>query len=177
MPPAVELRKSSSRVLPQSVSSAQIVCQRMCSPAVHSKILGVMSQSTEELEAKRQNEAIRAVWAGTLWIPKGLLGKLARVDDALVDRWLDAHKLFSLQLDGNDYLPRYAFDERWQPLDAIRQVIHVFGVAYSSLALAMWFETPSVFLDNAKPRDLITEDAQLLVACAQDCLSNEHYAG
>jgi hypothetical protein len=141
------------------------------------KILGVMTKSTEELEAERQSDAIRAVWAGTLWIPKALLGKLAGVDDALVDRWLDAHKLFSLQLDGKHYLPRYAFDERWQPLDAIRQVTRVFGAAYSSLALAMWFETPSLFLDNAKPRDLVTKDAQLLVACAQDCLTNEHYAG
>jgi hypothetical protein len=136
-----------------------------------------MSQPLEGLEAKRRSEVIRAVWAGTVWIPKGLLGKLAGVDDALVDRWLDAHKLSSLQLDGKHYVPRYAFGERWQPLDAIRHVTHAFGAACSGLALAMWFETPSVFLDNAKPRDLVTKDAQLLVACAQDCLSNEHYAG
>jgi hypothetical protein len=141
------------------------------------EILGATSRSTEELEADRQSAAIRAVWAGTLWIPKALLGKLAGVDDASVDRWLDAGKLLSLQLDGKHYLPRYAFDDQWQPLDAIRQVTHTFGTAYGSLALAMWFETPSLFLDNAKPRDLVTKDAQLLVACAQDCLINEHYAG
>jgi hypothetical protein len=141
------------------------------------EIHGVTSQSTEEIDAERESAAICAVWAGTLWIPKALVGKLAGVDNVSVDRWLDVQKIFSLQLDGKRYLPRYAFDERWQPLDSIRQVTDVFGAAYSSLALAIWFETPSLFLDNARPRDLVTKDAQLLVACAQDCVANEHYAG
>jgi hypothetical protein len=140
-------------------------------------ILGRMSESAEELEAERQSEAICAVWAGTLWIPKALVGQLAGVPAASVDRWLEAHELFSLQLDGKQYLPRYAFDERWQPLDSIRKVTRVFGAAYSSLALAIWFETPSLFLEKARPRDLVTKDAQLLIACAQDCVTNEHYAG
>jgi hypothetical protein len=121
------------------------------------EVHGVTSQSTEEIDAERESAAICAVWAGTLWIPKALVGKLAGVDNVSVDRWLDVQKIFSLQLDGKRYLPRYAFDERWQPLDSI--------------------ETPSLFLDNARPRDLVTKDAQLLVACAQDCVANEHYAG
>jgi hypothetical protein len=94
-----------------------------------------------------------------------------------VIEWLVERKLFSLELERQTFLPRYAFDEHWLPIDAIAQVIHVFGQTYSNIDVAAWFESPSKFLDNARPRELLTKDAALIVACARDCFSNEHYAG
>jgi hypothetical protein len=136
-----------------------------------------MSNSTEELEAERQTRAIREVFSGTVWIPRHHLARLAGVDAATVDQWIGERKLFALRLDGRVYLPRYAFNAQWQPLDVVGQVIGVFGDSYSSMALAIWFENASSFLDDAKPRELVERDSALIIACAKDCFSNEHYAG
>jgi hypothetical protein len=136
-----------------------------------------MEKSTEKLAAELQAKAVRAIWAGTVWIPFGQLANLASVTTDTVDQWIRERKVFALELDGERYFPSYAFDSTCKPLSAVADVMRIFKDFRSDEAIAAWFESTSSFLGGARPRELVASAPERVVAGAQDCVNTERYAG
>ena len=136
-----------------------------------------MGESTELLAAQLETKAIASVWSGTVWIPRLQLAEFARTSVAAIDKWVADGRLFGLTLDGESYFPRYALDERYQPMDVISHVLRIFQGENSNMSVAAWFESTSGFLRGARPRELVSIDSDLVVAAARNSLENERYAG
>ncbi|WP_336151299.1 hypothetical protein [Acinetobacter ursingii] len=89
--------------------------------------------------------------------------------DTQLVQWEKDQKIFSIYLDNIEYYPVYAFDtcRGYQPLEAINEIIKVFGEKYRGLMLTLWFNSANGYLGGKCPKDMIIENPDLVIYAAK----------
>lgn len=89
--------------------------------------------------------------------------------DTQLVQWEKDQKIFSVYLNNMDYYPVYAFDARkgYQPLEAINEIIKVFGEKYRGLMVALWFNSANGYLAGKRPQDMIIENPDWVIYAAK----------
>lgn len=62
--------------------------------------------------------------------------------------WKRRGRIFSVSYGGREYFPRYEFDEAFQPLPIIRDVLKAFGEVADSWKIAAWFNFPNGWIST-----------------------------
>ena len=86
--------------------------------------------------------------------------------------WKRRGRIFSVNHDGVDYYPRYAFDAAYRPLPVISELLKVFGAETDAWKIAAWFHFPNGYLTQVTPdgrtviapKDALDQRDQLLDA-------------
>ena len=81
--------------------------------------------------------------------------------------WKRRGRTFAISVEGQDRYPDYAFDEAWQPLPVIKQILVIFDGTRSPWSLAAWFTSHNGWLGGRRPKDLLISDPQAVIAAAQ----------
>lgn len=75
-----------------------------------------------------------------------------------IKRHRDAHRLVSVTVQGEAYVPGLLLDDIAEPLTGIEQVLApLVEAGMDSWAVWVWLDTPSGWLDGARPADLLTK--------------------
>jgi len=121
-----------------------------------------------------------AVLAGTQWLSANELAELAGLPNeisATLNHWQQQKMIFSIQLRGVNYFPRYALDvdKGYQPFEAIFPIIEKLGNRRSGWGIASWFLGANSYLGGSRPQDrLATEPERVIAAAREDCRGIEH---
>lgn len=125
----------------------------------------------DALQERLRKAAIEQVLTGTEWLTSRHVGKLAGVPaanlHAAANRLLQQGRVFALKRRGQYEYPRYAFDDLGEPLPGLAPVLEEFK-GYSALRIASWFESTNGMLGGRRPREVLAEDPQAVLAAAQD---------
>jgi hypothetical protein len=81
--------------------------------------------------------------------------------------WKRRGRTFAISVEGQDRYPDYAFDEAWQPLPAVKQVLEIFDGSRTPWSLAAWFAGSNSWLGGRRPKDLLSSDPQAVIAAAR----------
>jgi hypothetical protein len=65
--------------------------------------------------------------------------------------WKRRGRIFSVNHDGIDYYPRYAFDAAYRPLPVISEILKAFGAEADTWKIAAWFHFPNGYLTRNTP--------------------------
>ncbi|MBT9560700.1 MAG: hypothetical protein IV100_32045 [Myxococcales bacterium] len=85
----------------------------------------------------------------------------------LANRWKNEGRVFAITRGGRDYFPRYAFDDAFEPLPVLRDVLRAMQ-GRSSWGIAAWFESPSSFLGGQRPREVMAPQPKRVLDAALD---------
>ena len=144
---------------------------------VESLLEGVTMRGPDMKLARLQANAIRAIIKNSEWLTADQIGELGRFSKtnfaAPANRWKNERKLFAIEYDGQDRFPRYALDENYRPLPAVKAVLAILG-EISSWRIAAWFESTNAWLDNRRPRDVLAREPATVIEAAHEYLSNAH---
>ena len=144
---------------------------------VESLLEGVTMRGPDMKLARLQANAIRAIVKNSEWLTADQIGELGRFSKtnfaAPANRWKNERKLFAIEYDGQDRFPRYALDENYRPLPAVKAVLAILG-EISSWRIAAWFESTNAWLDNRRPRDVLAREPAKVIEAANEYLSNAH---
>lgn len=130
----------------------------------------LLSESSKR--AKLQQRALNAIINGTQWLPLEQLAVrsgLGAHPEAKPSQLQIVAECFSIQKDGRDVYPRYAFADDFRPLPAMADVMETFH-GWDALRIAGWFESSSSYLQGRRPRELIGSDPALVVGAAKDAV-------
>lgn len=128
------------------------------------------SLSESRKRAKLQQRALDAIMNGTQWLTLEQLAVtlgLGAHPEATPSQLQIVAECFSIQKDGRDVYPRYAFGDDFRPLPAMAEVMKTFQ-GWDALRMAGWFESTSSYLQGRRPRELIESDPALVVSAARD---------
>jgi hypothetical protein len=85
--------------------------------------------------------------------------------------WKRCGRIFSVTFDGREYFARYQFDEMYQPLPIIQDILQVTGEVADTWKIAAWFHCPIGWIadlfDGAKavaPKDVLDRRDDVLAA-------------
>ena len=144
---------------------------------VESLLEGVAMRGPDMKLARLQANAIRAIIKNSEWLTAEQIGELGRFSktnfSAPANRWKNERKLFAIEYDGQDRFPRYALDENYRPLPAVKAVLGILG-KISSWRIAAWFESTNAWLDNQRPSDVLAREPAKVIEAANEYLSNAH---
>jgi hypothetical protein len=78
-----------------------------------------------------QKNAAEAILGGTEWLIAADIARLTKRSksnpNALANRWKNEGKVFAIRYEGVERYPRYAFNDRLEPLPVIAEVLQLFG--------------------------------------------------
>lgn len=140
-------------------------CEGTCMK-VHRRI-GRTGKTTIDPSSK----AVAAVINGTEWLTARTVGK--RLDPeatdslAVTNQWKKESRIFAIELAGQPLYPAYLFDETGNPIHEVAEILGVFA-GYSPFRIAAWFESTCGMLHGKRPREVLTSNAQAVVAAAKD---------
>lgn len=85
--------------------------------------------------------------------------------------WKRRGRVFSVNYGGREYFAKYQFDEAYQPLPIIRDILQAFGTVADTWKIASWFNFPNGWISKAgkpvAPKDALDQrDAVLRAASA-----------
>jgi hypothetical protein len=94
--------------------------------------------------------------------------------------WERRGRIFSVTFDGREYFARYQFDEMYQPLPIIQDILQVTGEVADTWKIAAWFHYPTGWIadpvDGAKavaPKDALDRRDDVLAAARRNRESYE----
>lgn len=131
----------------------------------HQTVLPINTDRLEQLKKDMLNDSE--------WLPANIVsrrggsGAEVKNPSGLANRWKRTKKIFAVTIDGKDLYPAYALDIGGQPLPLIKKIIELFGETKTPWALAAWFGSPNSWLNNAKPKDLLTSNPKRVLEAAQ----------
>ncbi|BCQ34013.1 MULTISPECIES: DUF2384 domain-containing protein [Erwinia] len=128
---------------------------------------------------QRQHDIREFVLSEDRWIRSGELSDKAHFTNANrsagPNAWKRRGKTFAINVEGQDRYPDYAFDEAWQPLPVIKQVLDIFDGTRTPWSLAAWFATGNSWLGGRRPKDLLTSDPQAVTDAALQAKSGAQH--
>ncbi|HVZ44347.1 MAG TPA: hypothetical protein VHA82_11100 [Ramlibacter sp.] len=146
---------------------------------LHQFLGGAVAPTPVDIEeARLRAEAVRRVLAGAKWVPAADLAAIANVTVQAVMGWKGRGRIFSIQFEGKDWYPLYAIDDTNRPIRELAEVIRLLmhEAGWSSMGLAVWFESTSAFLKGGRPRESLARNAPSVVAAAKDLVGYERNA-
>lgn len=86
--------------------------------------------------------------------------------------WKRLGRIFAVSHGGEEYFARYQFDEAYQPLPVIEEILRAFGEVADNWKIAAWFHYPNGWLSKPgaqgqaplAPKDALDQRAALLRA-------------
>jgi hypothetical protein len=85
--------------------------------------------------------------------------------------WKRRGRIFSVTYDGKEYFARYQFDEMYQPLPIIKEILHEIGELADTWKVAAWFHYPNGWIADAvegerpvAPKDALDRRDDVLAA-------------
>lgn len=119
---------------------------------------------------QRQQDIHEFVLSEGRWISSGELSDKAHFTNANrsagPNAWKRRGRTFAISVEGQDRYPDYAFDEAWQPLPVIKQVLDIFDGTRTPWSLAAWFASENSWLGGCKPKDLLNSEPLAVTAAA-----------
>lgn len=121
---------------------------------------------------EQRKEDLRAfILADGQWLSSSELSDKAHFTNANrsagPNAWKRRGRTFAISVDGQDRYPDYAFDEAWQPLPAVKQVLEIFDGTRTPWSLAAWFAGSNSWLGGRRPKELLSSDPQAVIAAAR----------
>lgn len=129
-------------------------------------------KSTGTPNAERLEQLKKTILDDSEWLSaqevsrRGRAGGEVKNPSSLPNRWKRSGKIFAIPLEGKDLYPSYALDIGGQPLALIKKIIVLFGETKTPWSLAVWFGSPNSWLDNKKPKDLLTSSPERVLEAA-----------
>jgi hypothetical protein len=115
-----------------------------------------------------QKNAAEAILGGTEWLIAADIARLTKRSksnpNALANRWKNEGKVFAIRYEGVERYPRYAFNDRLEPLPVIAEVLQLFGKDTDPWKIAAWFESANAWLDSKRPREVLDEPQRVIAA-------------
>lgn len=130
------------------------------------------SNSGSSIEERlHRRETIQQVFEEGEWLTRQELDALQRP----VGNWKRQGRVFSVELDGLEYFPRYEFDATLCPLPVIREILSAFGEVADTWTLAAWLHYPSAWLvardeqgvRNVAPKDCLSRPVEVIAAATK----------
>lgn len=125
------------------------------------------------LQARRnaaaRSELLQEVGALTASEVAELAGTKASNRRATASRWLTECQIFAVTHQGTRLFPAFQFDpETHKPKSVVRQVLRELPdqLVRGGWQLALWWTTPTAWLDWRRPLDLMDEEPEAVVAAA-----------
>jgi hypothetical protein len=88
---------------------------------------------------------------------------------ALAHRWKSDGRIFAVSHQGLNYFPGFQFTEDGQPVEIIKDVLHLLGNKLAPWELALWFTRRNGWLSGRRPVDFLrTEPEEVLLAAARE---------
>lgn len=120
-------------------------------------------------------ETIRAIFKQGEWLTAEQLNVLQPNPPAQRNQpasdWEHRGLIFGVTYDGQDYFARFQFDEAYQPLPIIREVLREFGTVKDTWKIAAWFYFPTGWINRPgtagepmAPKDALDQRDALLHA-------------
>ena len=149
--------------------------RRLINDLEHSLIDDLIEHGTvrraEVSRAALEQRGIEMVLAGTEWLTGDEIGVRHNPDTknkhAAASRWLAERKIFAIERAGQRLYPRYAFDALYNPLPGVASVIRELA-QFSPFRMAGWFESTNGYLGGSRPRELIADEPDRVIAAAKD---------
>jgi hypothetical protein len=104
--------------------------------------VGGMDEINDEQNVDRMR-TIRTVFGQGEWLAA------ETVSQAVV--WKRQGWIFSVVFEGKEYFPRYEFDNLYQPLPVIQDILKAFGPMENSWQIAAWFHFPNGWINEPGP--------------------------
>ena len=117
-----------------------------------------------------QAKALEAVLENSEWLTAEEIGERRKADPsnvvAHVNQWREDGKVFAISYQGKDRFPRYALDDTFRPIPALESVLKLFG-SIDPWRIAVWFESTNAWLNNRRPRQLLSEEPERVQRAAE----------
>lgn len=96
-------------------------------------------------EADDRANTIEKIRAETHWLT------LAQIAELPLVKWKREGRIFSIEIDDTQAYPSYQFDENFQPLPVIAEVLKAFKSESDSWKIAAWFHFPNGYINVDTP--------------------------
>jgi len=117
-------------------------------------------------QAEARNAFIRSVELLTSSMVGELGGSAARNTSALASRWKSEGRIFAVPSGRADLYPAFQFDVHGQPRPVIAEVLRHLEQE-SDWTRALWWTSPSGWLDGRRPVDMLDEDTASVIEAAR----------
>ena len=144
-----------------TVIGANINAQLLTRADDLAKLISGLTQPNVGLIEERalRQKTMQAVLGGTEWLTADVVNSLQASPPANkslpASDWKRRRRIFSVTFDGKEYFARYQFDEMYQPLPIIKEILQAVGEVADTWKVAAWFHYPNGWIadagDGAKP--------------------------
>jgi hypothetical protein len=141
------------------------------------KLISELAQPDAGLIEERvlRRKTMQAVFDQGDWLTSedinGLQASPPRNESLPASDWKRRGRVFAVSYDGQNYFPRYQFDDAYRPLPIIRDILQQLGEVADAWKIAAWFHYPSGWiadiLDGTKPvapKDALNRRDDVLMA-------------
>lgn len=121
-----------------------------------------------EIVKRMEDRAVEMVWQGTDWLTAAqLAARDPRVTPEVLQQWVTEGRLLSLQWNGEQVFPAYAFATDHSLLPAVGAVIAELAPCLGDWGTAAFFESTSRYLGGRRPRELVADEPELAIRAAR----------
>ncbi|MBH3471347.1 hypothetical protein [Pseudomonas putida] len=85
---------------------------------------------------------------------------------SVLEEWMNEHRIFSIEQDGQILYPGYAFSSNGELLLGLKDVLTVLGTTKEGWVLALWFGSSNSYLGGALPRDELSSNPDGVLSAA-----------
>jgi hypothetical protein len=85
---------------------------------------------------------------------------------SLANRWRDEGKVFAIRVGEQQLYPAFQFDEHGRPVGTIASVLSAFNGQLTDWQTALWFTTPTGWLGDRRPVDVMSEEPESVIEAA-----------
>lgn len=126
------------------------------------------------LKEKMTAESIEAVMQSGRYLTSEQIAKLSGLDHrhagTQLKKWINAGKIFEINVQDTDYYPDFGLDlaNNYHPFIDLKPVLDVFSGHKNPWEIAFWFCAVNGFLQGRCPQDLLQHDPAMVFAAAKN---------
>jgi hypothetical protein len=128
-------------------------------------------------DSKPRVDSILAILENSEWLTAKEIVKRGKLSPsnltAPVNRWKQEGKIFAVPYEDQDRFPRYGLNEIFWPIPALESVLKLLG-PISPWRIAVWFESTNAWLDNHRPRELLSNEPEKVLSAAEHYRNSSH---
>lgn len=130
--------------------------------------------SLDAITKDHNQRAMALILQGTRWLAADELSPLRPGNKTpgvdLLNQWLAAGLVYTIEVDGMPKVPLYALDGNGEPAAGLKPVLQILA-GLGGVQLAAFFESPSTWLDGRRPREVLHSDPAAVMYAAQNRMS------
>ncbi|MGI4982073.1 MAG: hypothetical protein ACRYGL_01835 [Janthinobacterium lividum] len=119
------------------------------------KLISGLTQPNVGLIDERalRQKTMRAVFDDGEWLTGEMINRLQASPSANkslpASDWKRRGRVFAIAFDGKEYFARYQFDEMYQPLPIVKDILQTIGEVADTWKIAAWFHYPNGWIADA----------------------------